>query len=60
MFDAGECIVAVGRMYGRGRSTGIRAEIPLGVVLTAGPDGRLVRYESFRDPQKALEAAGLR
>ena len=60
LIDAGDRIVALGRMYGRGRTTGIRAEIPLGIVLTLGPDGRLLRYESFRNPAKALEAAGLR
>ena len=57
--DAGERVVALGRMYGRGRATAIRAEIPLGIVCTIGPDGKLVRYESFRDRAEALEAAGL-
>jgi ketosteroid isomerase-like protein len=53
-------IVAVGQMYGRGRSTGIEAQIPLALVLTAGQDGKLIRYESFRNTQEALVAAGLR
>jgi hypothetical protein len=52
-------VVALGRMYGRGRATGIDAEIPLGLVLTVGVDGKLIRYESFRNPEEALEAVGL-
>jgi ketosteroid isomerase-like protein len=57
--DAGDRTVAVGQMYGLGRTTGIRAEIPLGILFTHGADGRLVRYESFRNPAAALEAVGL-
>jgi ketosteroid isomerase-like protein len=60
LIDAGDCVVALGRMYGRGRETAITAEIPLGIVLTLGPDGRLIRYESFRNQAEALEAVGLR
>ncbi len=58
--DAGSQVVAVGCMYGVGRTTGITAEIPLGIVFTIGRNGKLVRYESFRDPEEALEAAGLK
>jgi ketosteroid isomerase-like protein len=59
LIDAGNRVVALGRMYGRGRTTGIRAEIPLGVICTYGPDGKLIRYESFREPTEALKAVGL-
>jgi ketosteroid isomerase-like protein len=58
-YETGDRVVAIGHMYARGRSTGITARIPLGIVCTAGSDGKLTRYESFRDPNKALEAAGL-
>jgi ketosteroid isomerase-like protein len=58
LIDTGDRVVALGRMYGRGRATGIRAEIPLGIVVTVRPDGKLARYESFRDPT-ALKAVGL-
>jgi ketosteroid isomerase-like protein len=60
LIDAGNRVVALGKMYGQGRTTGIRAEIPLGVVCTYGRDGKLVRYESFRNVGEALEAAGLK
>jgi ketosteroid isomerase-like protein len=59
LVDAGNQVVALGRMYGRGRTTGIRAEIPLGIVCSYGSRGKLVRYESFRNPDEALKAVGL-
>jgi hypothetical protein len=49
-----------GQMTARGRSSGVVAQIPLAVVFTAGQGGKLIRYESFRDTQEALEAVGLR
>ena len=52
-------IVALGEMSARGRTTGVEARIPLAVVFTAGEDGQLIRYESFRDAREALEAAGV-
>jgi ketosteroid isomerase-like protein len=60
LHEAGDRIVAIGHMYARGRSTGITDRIPLGIVCTAGSDGKLTRYESFRDPNEALEAAGIK
>lgn len=60
LIDAGDRVVAIGRMYGRGRASEIRAEIPLGIVVTLGSNGKLVRYESFRDPADALRVAGLK
>jgi ketosteroid isomerase-like protein len=52
-------IVAIGKMTARGRTTGVEAHIPLAVVFTAGEDGKLVRYESFRNTHEALDAVGL-
>ena len=57
--DVGDQIVALGQMTARGRSTGVEAKLPLAVVFTAGHDGKLIRYESFRNRQEALAAAGL-
>jgi uncharacterized protein len=59
LIDVGDQIVALGQMTARGRSTGVEAKLPLAVVFTAGHDGKLIRYESFRNRQEALEAAGL-
>jgi ketosteroid isomerase-like protein len=57
--EAGDCVIALGHLRGRFRATGIEGELPFGMVLTIGANGKLVRYESFLDPRKALEAAGL-
>jgi ketosteroid isomerase-like protein len=59
MQEAGDRIVALGRLSGRFRATGIEGEIPFGMVLTFGPNGKLVRYESFRDTSQALRTVGL-
>ena len=59
LIDADDHLVALGWMTARGRSTGVEAKLPLAVVFTAGRDGRLIRYESFRNRQEALEAVGL-
>ena len=59
LIDAGDHIIALGWMTARGRSTGVEAKLPLAVVFTAGRDGKLIRYESFRNRQEALEAVGL-
>jgi ketosteroid isomerase-like protein len=60
LIDAGDRVVAIGRMYGRGRVSEIRAEILLDIVVTLGSNGKLVRYESFRDPADAMRAAGFK
>jgi hypothetical protein len=59
LIDAGDRVVAIGHMYGRGRASEIRAEMPLGIAVTLGSDGKLVRYESFRDAGEVLKAVGL-
>jgi ketosteroid isomerase-like protein len=59
LIDADDHIVALGLMIARGRSTGIEAKLPLALVFTAGHDGQLIRYESFRNRDEALEAVGL-
>jgi hypothetical protein len=46
-------------MHARGRSTGIDGQSPLGIVVTLGRNGKIIRYESFRNAQEALEAVGL-
>jgi ketosteroid isomerase-like protein len=59
LIEQGNQVVALGRMLARGRTTGVEAQIPLAVVFTAGQDGKLIRYESFRNTKEALEAVGL-
>jgi ketosteroid isomerase-like protein len=59
LIDADDNIVALGEMTARGRTTQVETKLPLAIVFTAGEDGMLVRYESFRNRQEALHAAGL-
>jgi ketosteroid isomerase-like protein len=59
LIDRGDQIVALGQLHGRGRSTGIEGQSPLAIVFTVGGDGKIIRYESFRNAQEALEAVGL-
>jgi hypothetical protein len=59
LIQADDKILFLGRMTARGRSTHVEAKLPLAVVFTVGEDGKLVRYESFRDAGEALEAVGL-
>jgi len=57
--DAGEHVVGSGRFLGRGRTSGLDLNVPLGVVGTVR-NGRIVYARMFSDPAQALEAAELR
>jgi ketosteroid isomerase-like protein len=59
LIEAGEKILVLGQMTARGRSTQVEAKLPLAIVFTVGEDGKLIRYESFRDAGEAREAVGL-
>jgi ketosteroid isomerase-like protein len=56
--DAGEQLVSIHRVRGRARHTGIEAEGPVAYVWTFR-GGKVIRFESFREPNEALEAVGL-
>jgi ketosteroid isomerase-like protein len=54
-----DVVVAVGRLKGEGRGSGVPVEQRIGIVYELR--GRKIRYcRAYPDPQKALEAAGLR
>lgn len=55
----GDVAVLVGRIHYRGRDSGVESTSPAGWMLKFR-DGKLVRFRAFRDPEKALEALGLR
>ena len=57
--SVGAVTVLVGRIHYRGRGSGVESEAPAGWALKFR-DGKLVRFRAFRDPEKALEAVGLR
>jgi ketosteroid isomerase-like protein len=56
---AGDCLVSIHRVRGKARYTGIEAEGPLAYLWTFR-DGKVIHFQSYRDPEEALEAAGLR
>jgi ketosteroid isomerase-like protein len=56
---AGERIVSVHRVKVRAQHTGIEFDEPVAYVWTFR-DGKVIHFQSFRDPEEALEAAGLR
>jgi ketosteroid isomerase-like protein len=58
LLDAGDLVVGIGRIYFRGKGSGIETDSPAGWVFRFR-DGRLLRFRAFRDPEQALEAVGL-
>lgn len=58
LLDAGDVVVAIGRVHYRGRGSGVETDSPAGWVFRFR-DGRLLRFRAFRDPEQALEAVGL-
>jgi ketosteroid isomerase-like protein len=57
--DAGDRVVVIGRLVGKGKGSGVEVERLNATVLTIR-DGLLIRSETgFTDRREALEAAGL-
>jgi ketosteroid isomerase-like protein len=56
--EAGDRVVATGRLVAKGRGSGVELDVPLG-LLYEFRDGKVVRLESFSDPDEALRAAGI-
>jgi ketosteroid isomerase-like protein len=54
----GDVALLVGRIHYRGKGSGAETESPAGWMLKFR-NGKLLRFRAFRDPQEALEAAGL-
>ena len=57
--DAGDRVVVIGRLFGKGRGSGIEVDQPIAGIWTVR-DGRVVRWEvGYTDRAEALEAVGL-
>jgi ketosteroid isomerase-like protein len=54
----GDCLVSIHRWRARARHTGIAFDEPLAIVWKFR-DRKVIHFRSFRDPDEALEAAGL-
>ena len=53
-----DVVVLVGRIHYRGKGSGAENEDPAGWMLKFR-EGRLVHFRAFRNPERALAAAGL-
>lgn len=58
MLDAGDRVVVLATLHGRGRGSGAEVERRQGYVWTLR-DGKAVRFEWFNSPDDALNAAGV-
>jgi ketosteroid isomerase-like protein len=58
LLDAGDLVVGHGRIYYRGKGSGVETDSPAGWVFRFR-DSKLLRFRAFRDPEQALEAVGL-
>jgi ketosteroid isomerase-like protein len=58
LIDHGDQVIAMSRQRGRGASSGVAAELKQAHVVTVR-GGQVVRFVSYLDRKKALEAVGL-
>jgi ketosteroid isomerase-like protein len=56
--EVGDQVLATGRLYARGKGSGAETESPYCVVCGFEKD-KVIRVQTYLDPNKALEAAGL-
>ena len=56
--DLGERVLAIGRLWGRGRESGAETESET-VWLAEFKNGKVIRVREYLSPEQALEAAGL-
>src|SRR4051795_9675163 len=57
--DAGDRVVVIGRLVGKGKGSGVEVGSPNGTILTIR-DGLVIRSETgYTNGREALEAAGL-
>ena len=59
MLDAGDRVVVLATLHGRGRGSGAAVERRQGYVWTLR-DGKAIRFQWFNTPEEALKAAGVR
>ena len=56
--DLGDTVLMIGRLYARGRTSGVEIESPI-AWLTTLRAGKIIESRGFLDPEEALRAAGL-
>jgi ketosteroid isomerase-like protein len=57
--DLGDDVLLIGRLYARGRESGVEIDPPIAWLATLR-EGRAVRMRGYLNIQEVLEAAGLR
>jgi ketosteroid isomerase-like protein len=60
LIDAGDQVVSVQTMHGRGKASGVAVELAHVAVVWTFRQGKIVRVRLFTTRAEALEAAGLR
>ena len=56
--EADDCLVSIHRTRSKARQSGIEFEAPVAYVW-AFRGGKVIHFQSFREPEEALKAAGL-
>ena len=56
--DLGDRVLALGRIVGRGRASGVAVQTP-GAIITDFRDGKIASVRTYLDHSEALRAAGL-
>jgi ketosteroid isomerase-like protein len=56
--EAGDQVVAIGHLRGRGVASGVETETPFGYVAEF-ENGKAIRIRAYLDPKEALKAVGL-
>ena len=59
ILGSGDRLVSIHTVRGRARHSGIEAEGPVAYVWTFR-NGKVIHFQSYRDPNEALDAVGLR
>ena len=59
MIDAGESVVVIETIRGRGRGSGVAVTHHQSAMIWTLGEGMVVSMEAYPDPQEALEAVGL-
>jgi ketosteroid isomerase-like protein len=58
LIDHGDQVIGMSRQRGRGKSSGVDAELQIAQIATLR-DGQIARVDTYLDRDQALEAAGL-
>jgi ketosteroid isomerase-like protein len=58
LLDVGEVVVGIGRIFYKGKGSGVEADSPAGWVFRFRK-GRVVYFHAFRDPERVFGVVGI-